>query len=365
MNSIKNSARKAESLGGTARTARMKVGMYYNNRDVRVEEIPVPKVGNGDLLIKVKACGICGSDLMEWYRIKRAPLVLGHEVTGEVVKVGKDVGKFTPGDRIFTIHHVPCDECPECLSGHQTACEAFQGINNFNPGGFSEYLKITGKSVDTGSLKLPPEISYEQGTFIEPLGTVLRSLRASGLTTGDSLLILGSGLSGLLHIKAARALGAGTIIATDTQDYRLRAAKQFGANHTVHASEDIPGFIKEHNEGRLVNRVIICTGALQAVSQALGSVARGGTVVFFAVPKPGETVNIDFNPYWRKDISLKTSYGSAPLDHWQALELIRSGNIDVTDMITHRLPLEEIEKGFRIAAEGKECLKVIIEPNSC
>ncbi len=340
----------------------MKVGMYYNNRDVRVEEIPVPEVGKRDILIRVKASGICGSDVMEWYRIKRAPLVLGHEVTGEVVEVGSEIKKFAPGDRVFTIHHVPCEECDECLKGHHTACRDLQGINYFAPGGFAEFLRVSGKSVETGTLKLPPEVSYEEGTFIEPLGTVLRGLRSVDLKPGESMLVIGSGLSGLLFIKAARALGAGNIIAADIQENRLKAAAHFGASHTVNAAEDVPAAVKKLNGGRLADKVIICTGALPAITQALNSVERGGTVLFFAVPKPGETVAIDFNPYWRNDIAFKTSYGSAPLDHYQALELIRRGNIDVKDMITTRLPLGDIAKGFAMAAEGKDCLKVVIEP---
>ncbi len=340
----------------------MKVGMYYNNRDVRVEEMPVPQVGKKDILIKVKASGICGSDIMEWYRIKRAPLVLGHEVTGEIVEVGSEVKKFAPGDRIFTLHHVPCEECEECLKGHHTACRDLQGINYFEPGGFAEFLKVSGKSVETGTLKLPPEVSYEEGTFIEPLGTVLRGLRTADIQPGESMLVIGSGLSGLLYVKAARALGAGNIIAADIQDNRLDAARRFRATHTVNAAEDVPAAVRKVNGGRLADKVIICTGALPAISQALASVERGGTVLFFAVPKPGETVAIDFNPYWRNDISFKTSYGSAPLDHYQALELIRRGNIDVKEMITTRLPLSDIAKGFALAAEGRDCLKVIIEP---
>jgi len=338
----------------------MKVGMYYSNSDVRVEDAPVPGVGEREILIKVRASGICGSDVMEWYRIKRAPLVLGHEVTGEVVEVGEDVKRFRQGDRVFAIHHVPCDECVYCLGGHQTACNDFQGINNFEPGGFSEYLKVSGKSIDTGVLRLPDEISWEEGAFIEPLGTVLRGSRISGLNPADSVVVIGSGLAGLLFIKTAKALGAGNIIAVDLDDYRLKTAKRFGACHTVNANQDLPDFIRSVNGGRLADRVIICTGAINAVSAALQSVDRGGTALFFAVPKPGETVNIDLNPFWRNDISLKTSYGSAPLDHLQALELIRTGQIKVSDMITHRFPLNKIADGFKMAAAGRECLKVLI-----
>lgn len=342
----------------------MKVGMYYHNRDVRLEEVPRPAAGERDLLVRVEACGICGSDLLEWYRVKRAPLVLGHELAGEIVEVGAGVRNFAPGDRVFTVHHVPCETCPQCLSGHPTACDSFHSVNNFTPGGFAEYLRVTGKSVDTGTLKLPAEISYEQGTFIEPLGTVVRSLRASGLTAGDSVLIVGSGLSGLLHVKAARALGAGTIVATDVHDSRLQAAKRFGASHTVRADEEPPGFLRAVNAGQLARRVFVCSGAAAAAEQALKSVAPGGTVVFFAVPEPGRTLALDLNPYWRDDVTLKTSYGSAPCDHWQALELIRTGRVDVRDMITHRFPLRDVAQGFRLAADGRDCLKVIIQPNA-
>jgi len=337
--------------------------MYYNNNKVEVEELPVPEVGKNDILIKVMASGICGSDVLEWYRIKKAPLVLGHELAGEVVEVGKNVTKFKRGDRVFTTHHVPCDECHWCLTGHQTACQVFQTKNNFDPGGFSEYLKVSGKSIDTGILLLPDEMSYEQGSFIEPLGTVVRGLRAVDLKPGDTLLVLGCGIAGLLMIKLARALGAGRIIATDIDDYRLEAAKRFGAEKAIRAEEDILGLVKKVNNGRLADRVIVCAGVLSAAQQALQSVDRGGTILFFAVPNPGETLDIDFNPFWRNDISLKTCYGAAPLDNTQAMELIRAGNVDVKDLITHRFSLEEIAKGFKAASEGKNCLKVIIKPH--
>ena len=341
----------------------MRVGMYYNNSKVEVEELPVPMVGKKDILVKVMASGICGSDVLEWYRIKKAPLVLGHELTGEVVEVGGEVTKFKRGDRVFTTHHVPCDECHWCLTGHQTACQVFQTKNNFNPGGFSEYLRVSGKSIDTGTLLLPDEMSYEQGSFIEPLGTIVRGLRAAALKPGDTLLVLGCGIAGLLMIKLARALGAGRIIATDIDDYRLETAKRFGAEKTIRADGDIPGSIKEINNGRLADKVIVCAGVLSAAQQALQSVDRGGSILFFAVPNPGEMLNIDFNPFWRNDISLKTCYGAAPLDNVQAMELIRAGNVDVKDMITHRFSLEEIAKGFIAAGEGKNCLKVIIKPH--
>ena len=341
----------------------MRVGMYYNNSKVEIEELPIPKVGKRDILVKVMASGICGSDVLEWYRIKKAPLVLGHEVAGEVVEVGDEVTQFKRGDRVFATHHVPCDECHWCLGGHQTACPVFQTRNNFDPGGFSEYLRVSGKSIDTGTLLLPDEMSYEQGSFIEPLGTVVRGLRAVALKPGDTVIVLGCGIAGLLMIKLARALGAGRIIATDIDDYRLEAARQFGAMRSIRAEGDIPGAIREINGGRLADKVIVCAGVLSAGQQALESVDRGGTILFFAVPNPGEALTMDLNPFWRNDISLKTCYGAAPLDNRQAMELIRAGNVEVKDLITHRYRLEEIMQGFRTAGEGRNCLKVVIKPH--
>jgi L-iditol 2-dehydrogenase len=341
----------------------MKTGVYYNNRDVRVEEKPVPDTGDKDILIKVMACGICGSDVLEWYRIKKAPLVLGHELAGEVVKAGRGSG-FKTGDRVFATHHVPCGECMYCKNGNETACEVFHGENNFTPGGFSQFLKVSGRSLKTGVFKLPNGMSYETGTFIEPLGTVVRGERAAGTKKGDTVLIIGSGITGILHIMLAKEMGAANIIATDINEYRLAAAKKAGANHVINAKQDVPAEVKKANNGRPADKVIICAGALIAAEQALNCVDKGGTIIFFAVPLPGEKVGIDFTPFWRNDITVKTSYGAAPRDNEEAIKLLSSGKIKATDIITHRLTLDMIAEGFSLAAAGKDCLKVIIQPNS-
>lgn len=340
----------------------MKVGMYYRNSDVRVEEQEIPPLGENDLLIKVMASGICGSDLMEWYRIKRAPLVLGHELTGEIVEVGGKISDFRKGDRVFATHHVPCDECSCCLSGHATACRKFQEENNFMPGGFSQYLRVSGRSVRTGVLHLPESMSYETGTFIEPLATVVRAMRTIGLAPGDSVMVYGSGLAGILFVKLAKALGAGAVMVSDITAYRLEMARKAGADIVMDARENVPEVILREN-GRLADKVIICTGAPSAAEAALSSIERGGTILFFAVDQPGKTLAVDFNPFWRNDITIKTCYGAAPLDNRQALELLSRGTVTVSDMITHRFHIDEIGKAFATAAEPDGVLKVIIEPH--
>jgi len=341
----------------------MKVGVYYRNSDVRVEERPLPSAGDRDIVVKVMACGLCGSDLMEWYRIRRAPLVLGHEPAGMVVETGKLVSNVKIGDRVFVTHHVPCNACYHCRTGHETACTTFQSANNFDPGGFSQLLRVTGKSVETGTFALPDSMSFEQATFIEPLGTAVRALRTVGLKPGQSVLVCGSGVAGLLIIKLARSMGATTIIATDVNPYRLEKARQYGATHTISANEDVPTFVRKVNENRLADAVILSTGALPAARTALMSAERGGTILFFAVPKPGETVDVDFNPFWRDDITIKTCYGAAPIDNMQALDLIKRNSITVTDMVTHRFGINRIGEAFMTGARPDGCVKVIVEPN--
>ena len=180
----------------------MRVAMYYRNKDIRIQEMPIPEINDDELLVKVMASGICGSDVMEWYRIKKAPLVLGHEIAGVIAKAGKNVENFKEGDRVFVSHHVPCMKCHYCLNKHHTACETLHKTN-FYPGGFSEYLKIPKINVEVGTFKLPDEMSFEEGTFIEPIGTVLRGQRLANLRKDSTLLVIGSGIAGLMHIKAA------------------------------------------------------------------------------------------------------------------------------------------------------------------
>ena len=336
--------------------------MYYNNRDVRVEEQPIPEIGSRDLLIKVMASGICGTDIMGWYRIKKAPMVQGHEIAGEIVEVGRDIKDYEVGDRVFATHHVPCEGCRDCLRGNGTLCDTFQKKNNFYPGGFSEYVRVSGRSVITGMINLPDEMSYEQGTFIEPLGTVVEGMQEASLKEGDTVLVLGSGIAGLLNIKYASAFGAGIIIATDINDKRLEYAKKFGADYTVNANDYSPDFLREVNEGRLADIVIVCAAAKGATEQALKSFGKGAYIIHFATPREGEKVERDDFANWRTGLKEMRTYGATPNSCNTAFNLIRSGFIKVEDMITHRFSLEEIAEGFRVASEG-EGLKVIIEPN--
>ena len=340
----------------------MRVAMYYSNKDIRIEEYPLPSIGPGELLVRIEASGICGSDVMEWYRTKRAPLVLGHEIAGEVFQVGEGLERYKVGDRIVASHHVPCNTCRHCLSGHHTVCDTLRATS-FDPGGFSEYVRLPAINVDRGVYRIPGEISFEEASLTEPLACVLRAQRIARVRPGETVLVIGSGISGLLHVQLAAATGAGRIIATDISEPRLQAAERFGATAAIHAGKDLPTEVRRANDGWLADKVFVCTGAEAANLQALESVERGGTVLFFAPTDPGVALPISVNElFFRNDITLTTSYAGSPGDHVTAMKLIRAKCIDAANMITHRFGLSETSQGFQLVAQGRDSIKVIIEP---
>jgi len=337
--------------------------MYYNNRDVRLEEMPTPRIGPGEMLVQIFASSICGSDTMEWYRIKRAPLVLGHEIAGRVAEVGAGVTGFKSGDRVVATHHVPCLSCHYCLSGHETVCNTLLNETHFDPGGFCEYVRLPTINVARGTWILPDEVSYEAATFVEPLGCVHRGQRSAAIRPGASVLVLGSGIAGLLHVKLALAQGAGMVMATDRSSERLTLARRYGAQHALPADADVAGEFRKVNSGRGADVVIVCAAAEIVLRQAVETVGRGGVILLFAPAPAGTVVPIAVNDvFWRRDVTITTSYAAGPGDCAAALELIRSQRVRVDDMITHRFGLAETGKGFRLVAEGGASLKIIIKP---
>ena len=339
----------------------MRVAIYYNNRDVRLEEMPKPKIGPGEILVKIIASGICGSDVMEWYRIKRAPLVLGHEIAGDIAEAGSKVKDFKVGQRVFVSHHVPCMKCRYCLSGHESTCDTLRKTNFF-PGGFAEYVRVPEINLENGVYVLPKELTYDDGSFIEPVACVVRGFRTIRFRQGSTVLVLGSGIAGLLNIKAAKAYGAGRIIATDISEYRLDAAKRFGADSVINASMEVPPHVRKANDGRPADYVIVCAGATQAMDQAFKCVDRGGTILMFAPPLPGVEISVPFGDLWKDEVTITSTYAGSPKDIKEAIELMRTKKIVVSDMITHRLGLAETGKGFELVVKAQNSIKVIIEP---
>ncbi len=340
----------------------MKVAVYHNNRDVRIEERPVPEISSNELLVKVMASGICGSDVMEWYRIKKAPRILGHEIVGIVEKVGDEVDDYQSGDRVFISHHVPCGDCRYCESGHASVCDTLRSTN-FYPGGFAEYLKVPEINVEKGTYLIPDEMSYDQGVFIEPLACVIRGQDFANIGKGDEVLVIGSGISGLLHLQLARARGAKRVFAVDINGFRLKKAEELGADETFHADQATKKNIKGANNGYLPNKVIVATGAEPAIHSAFELVDRGGRILFFAPTEPEETIALPLWNVWKDEVSIVTSYAAGEKEINKAIELIADQRVDVEPMITHVLPLDEAEKGFKLVDEAKGSVKVILKPH--
>jgi len=335
----------------------MKVSIWHNNKDIRLEEVPRPQPGPKEMLVKVHSCGICGSDIVEWYRLPRAPLVQGHEIGGEVVETGGSLKRYKHGDRVFIAPKVPCMKCRYCENGNFPVCS---NVKERLPGGFAQYILVPEALIENGTYLLSETISYDQSTFIEPLACVVRAQRLAQVRDNQTIMVMGSGMSGLLHVKLAKAKNC-RVIAVDINEKKLKVARQFGADMTI-APEDFTHQMAAGNMEK-ADVVMLCTSALPAIEQAWKMVHKGGAVIFFAVPDPGKEVVVPVNDLWTSEIRILTSYYCGPPDIVESMELLASGTIEVDDMITHRLPLKDTDKGFALVAEGDESIKVIIRSN--
>lgn len=363
----------------------MKVAKLYSFNDIRIEDIPVPEIGPDDALIKTKACGICSGDVMKWYIEKKAPLVLGHEPTGEIVEVGKNVRKFKSGDRVFTHHHAPCLECKHCKKGNYVHCETWKN-SKIIPGGISEYILIPEVNLKNDTLKLPENVSYEDGTLIEPLACVLKGLRRAigpilpsdpsllppipkeekkggkeGLFSNFTVLIIGLGVMGQLNLLILKKLGAGKIIGSDSVQYRLKKAKEFGADEVIDVSkENLIDSLREITDNCIADLVIVGPNSVEAMKEGLYCAGAGGTVLFFTPAKPDEKLTIDPNYLYFNDINIVTSYSCGPVETKEALKFIEEGVVNAEKLVTHRFPIEKTAEAFRLVTEAKESLKVVI-----
>ena len=336
----------------------MKVAVWYNNEDIRIEEVPKPTPGDREMLVKVISCGICGSDIVEWYRLPRAPLVQGHEIGAEVIEVGQSVSVYKPGDRVFVAPKVPCMTCSYCKSGHHPVCS---NVKERLPGGFAEYVLVPDSLVKNGTYRLPDNITYDQSTFIEPLACVIRAHRLAEVRKNQTVMVMGSGMSGLLHLKLAKTKNC-RVIATDINPKKLEIAGNMGADITLDAADNVPEILAAKNSKK-ADSVFLCTSAMTAVEQAWNCVAKGGVIVFFAVPHPDKKVTIPINHFWTRETRIITSYYCGPPDIDAAINLIETQSIVVDDLITRQLSLQNIAEGFRMVMAGQESLKVIIKPH--
>lgn len=338
----------------------MKVAVYHGPRDVRVEEAPVPRIGQDEALVEMKACGVCGSDLMDWYLSGRAPLVLGHEPGGKIVKTGSRVSGFEVGERVFVHHHVACLKCHYCLRGDYTLCALFHETN-IVPGGFSEYFRVPAPNLQLDTLRIPDDMSFEEATLIEPVGCCLRALKKCGVQVGDSVAVIGAGVTGLIHLMLAKLFGASRTVVSDLFEYRLKAARRFGADVTVNPEdEDLISVVRTETDGRGVDVAVVTAPSLEAYSAAVKICRRGGRLCAFAPTAPGNSLQLSPNELFFGELRIVPSYSTSHVETREALELMSSGSLSVKDLVTHRFRLDETAQAFETASMSRESLKVIV-----
>lgn len=334
----------------------MKAAVYHAPGDIRIEDLEVPRVGLGEVLVRMQACGICGSDLMDWYTSRKAPVVLGHEPVGMIVEVGGEQRDGLPpvGARVFAHHHVPCFVCDLCRRGRHTLCAAFAN-SAIRPGGLSELILVPAENARSDLLVLPDELASEAATLIEPLACCIRSQRWAGVGRHTRLLILGAGQMGLLQVQAARAAGCRTVVAADFVADRKKLAEAFGATAVEPDASSVFDAM-----GSQPDAVIVCTGAQSAFRLASQVVDDGGIVQLFAPPAPGQEYRFDPTDFFFREINLQASYSAGPIDTREALDLLNAGAVTAEGLITHRFPLTDAARALEVARSG-EGIKVIVE----
>jgi len=338
----------------------MRAVEYHANNDVRVVEVPRPTIGPGELLVQVRACGICGSDVMEWYMRPRAPLFVGHEPAGVVVEVGAGVDRFAPGDRVFVHHHVPCLVCHFCRRGSFSQCPTFRATR-LDPGGLAEYVRVPAVNASTDVLKLPERVSFEEGALVEPLACCVRSIQRCGIRPGDTVVVLGAGQNGLMHAQLSRIWGATRVVVLDPISWRRERALSFGADHVLDpGAEDAEAAVRAVNEGRLADVVVVTASKIPAIELGVALCGPGGTVMIYAPPAPGERLAVEPNHLFFREITLMTSYSAGPYDTRLALDLIASRRVDLRGLITHRFPLEQAAAAFALTAQPGDALKAMV-----
>jgi len=322
----------------------MRVARSFAPGDVRIEEAPEPEPGPGEVVCDVVACGVCGSDVTDWYIAPRLPAVLGHEVVGTVRTLGEGVTAAAVGARVAIHHHTPCGECRRCRRGHETLCERFRATR-LDPGGFAERVRVSQELVEE-LLELPDGLDPVTATFIEPLACVLRAQDRAGLRAGDSLLVVGAGVNGLLQIAAAHARGVEVVWVREPRKERLELAEAWGA---------------EHHGNELVDVAIACTPKPEAIEAAAAAVAPGGTLCFYAPPAPYAPPWLDATALYLREITVTASYSAGPGDMRAALQLIAERRFDPTPLVSHRLPLDETGRALDLQRRAGG-LKVVVEP---
>jgi L-iditol 2-dehydrogenase len=338
----------------------MKAAKIYDMDDIRIEDLPIPEIGPRDALVKMYRCGICSGDVTPWYIRRKAPIVVGHEPAGIIEALGDEVGSLSIGDRVFIHHHAPCYRCRHCRRGNFTMCATWKKTH-LDPGGIAEYVRVPEINLRYDTLALPDSVSFDDGTLIEPVACSVKAIEKVNISPGDVVLIIGLGFMGQLNGMVARHYGAKTIIGADMVPYRLDKALELGMDHVVHVEqEDLTKAVEKLTDGFKADVVIVGPGSVPAMNSGLTCAGKGGTVLFF-MSSPEDAV-LSFKPFdiYFDEITIVCSYSCGPNDTRMALDLITSGVIKADQVVTHRFPIEETEKGIQVTAAARDSLKTLI-----
>jgi L-iditol 2-dehydrogenase len=338
----------------------MKVARLYDYLDVRVEEAPRPRPDRGEALVRTRACGICSGDVTPWYIRKKAPLVFGHEPVGEIVETGPDVAHLPVGTRVFVHHHAPCLSCRACQRKEFVQCPTWRATN-LTPGGMSEYFLVPAINLTVDTLPLPDHVSDADGALVEPLACVVKSLHRAGPIAGASVAIIGLGVMGQLHVLLAKHLGARQVIGIDLAAQRCAHAQRLGADVVIDASrQDTVRAVQEATAGEGAEVLVAGPATVEAIEIALRCVARGGTVVQFMGTSPEARLSLSTYDLYFREIRLIPSYSCGPSDTRAALDLISQGAVRAGHVVTHRFPLESAAEAYRVAAQDRGAIKVLV-----
>jgi L-iditol 2-dehydrogenase len=331
--------------------------------------LATPELEDGDILVRMRACGLCGSDLEKVYgQYGMSSAKLGHEPSGEIINVGNSVKDFSPGDRVFIHHHVACYSCYYCLHGDYTMCNMYQN-SNIQPCGLSQQIVVPKWNISRGGLlRLPNNISFDEASLIEPLACCIRSLNKCNFHKGDDMAIFGAGPAGMMHVALANLFGVGKIILVDINNFRIDFAKKFCYNISTFKSlpdkeEDLTKKIKNSTDSRGVDISIVATGSTKALAQAFEATRKAGKVMLFGVPSKNSNISLNMNKLYSNEQSILSCYAASEIETNQALKLIAEKRLDIKRLITHRFSIENADQAIKCAHEAKDAMKVIVTSN--
>ena len=340
----------------------MKAAFVKSPSQVEIRIVDKPTVGLGDILVKMQACGVCGSDLEKIYgQYSQPSMRLGHEPSGIIIELGKNVKNFKKDDRVFVHHHVPCYSCHYCLRGNETMCKKYSETNLL-PCGLAEEFVVPEWNVSHGGvIKIPDSMTFEEAAMIEPLACCVRSWNKIQTKKGDSVAIFGMGPTGMMHVMLSKVYGLQDIFCFDVNDFRLNFAKKFGITEAIRSTDtEAHSKILSKTQNRGVDVAIVATGNLNALTQAIEFVRKGGTVVLFGVPSKDAKLSVDMSKVYSKEITITPSYAASDSDTLSALKLIQDGKTNVKNMITHKFDLADSHKALEYAHQGNDSMKIII-----